>query len=209
MLAFTGSDVSPRDRGRSILGDDEMSEQDVNMADHEIADYSDRLAYATAQLSEFQELIRFADTKAAAAITISSALLSVLFVSYGPVLDLLNQRQTVWVGAVSLVFTAAFFVAFMGTAYHAFLTFLPRLEKKEYQPTIAFFLDVFNMKEEPFIQEVSTMSLEDLLENTLREVYFLSEIITRKFAAQRRCFQWLRFVLLFWALAQISVLLSQ
>jgi hypothetical protein len=191
------------------LEDDHMSEEMERATDHETASNADRLAYATGQLSEFQALIRFADTKAGAAITIASALLSVLFASYDPALNLLNEQRTVWVGAASLVFTTAFFVAFLKTAYHAFLTFLPRLEKKEYQPTIAFFLDVFHMKEEPFIREVSTMSLEDLLEDTLREVYFLSEILTQKFAAQRRCFQWLRFVLLFWALAQLTVLLSQ
>ena len=173
------------------------------------ADYSDRLLHATAQLSDFQELIRFADTKAGAAVTLESALLMVLLANYGPVLDLLSQRRNLWLGAITLAVSTLFLVAFIMVLYYAFLTFLPRLEKKAYKPTVAFFMDVSKMGEDAFIETVSSMPLDELLQHTLREIYLLSEILVLKFTAQRRCFQWLRLMLIFWAVAEVGVTVIQ
>lgn len=93
----------------------------------------------------------------------------------------------------------------MRVLYFAFLTFLPRLEKREYTQTIAFFLDVYTTGEDAFIKRVSSMTTDDLLEHLLREVFLLSEILVHRFRAQRLCFNWLRFVLVFWS-AQITIL---
>ena len=71
------------------------------LREDQASEISDRLTYATGQLSEFQQLISFVDTKAGAAITLASALLTVLFVSFGSVTDLLNQPGKLWLGAVT------------------------------------------------------------------------------------------------------------
>jgi hypothetical protein len=170
--------------------------------------YAHQLNYAFGQISEFQELIRFADTKAGAAITIESGLLAVLAPSISAMLPLLTspvKPWQFWIALPILILSFGFFVAFLGVLYYAFLTFIPRLEKREYTPTIAFFLDCYNMGEEAFIQNVSTMSPEVLLKDMLREVYLLSEILVPKFKAQRLCFTWLKFVLVFWSLAQFGI----
>ena len=95
----------------------------------------------------------------------------------------------------------------MFVLYYAFLTFLPRLRNPDHPPTVAFFGDVHAMGEAKFIHEVSSMSTEILLEHVLRQVFLLSEIVEKKFKAQATCFRGLRFVLLFWSLAQIGILI--
>jgi hypothetical protein len=179
------------------------------MKEDQTSETSERLAYATGQLSEFQQLISFADAKSGAAITLASALVTVLFASSGSVPGLLGQPGKLWLGVGVLVPSAAVFGTFVVVLHYTFQTFLPRMEKSESVRSVGFFLDVFNTGEEPFIQEVSAMPMDVLLEHTLREVYLLSKILVAKFAAQRRCFQWLRIFLIFWAVAQVAVLLAQ
>lgn len=174
-------------------------------APDQTVDVPDRLSYAADQLGQFQDLIRFADTKAGAAITVGSVLLTVRVASYDPLLELLKTNS--WSDITTLALDIGVFVAFFGVFYYTFQTLLPRLEKKEYKRTVAFFLDVFHTGEESFIKEVGSMPLEELLEHTLREVYLLSEIATVKFAAQRHCFQWLRIMLVVWAIAQVASVL--
>jgi hypothetical protein len=176
------------------------------------SDTSDRLGYATGQMKDFQDLIRFADAKAGAAITLQSGLLVILLANQAAVVDVANRHS----GVTQLLFLGSLFglsvvslITFLMVLYYAFLTLLPRLEKKEYKPSVAFFLDVFNMKEESFVSSVTNMPLPELLDHALREVYMLSEIVTAKFAAQRRCFQWLKFALIFWALSQLALLFLQ
>jgi hypothetical protein len=181
----------------------------VRETEIETCEYADQLSYALTHINEFQELIRFADTKAGAAITLVSGLLAVLLPSYDSVLSALSLPTNFWqfwIAILTLVLSTCFFITLMGVFYYAFLTFLPRLEKREYTPTVAFFLDCYNLGEDKFIQTVSSMSKEELLEHMLREVYLLSEILVPKFRAQRFCFNWLKLLLLFWSLAELSIL---
>ncbi len=172
-------------------------------------DIAERLDYASNQIGEFQELIRFADAKAGAAVTFVAALFTVLSASYGSVLELLRQLETLWIGLIVLVISLIFILTSLMVLYYAFQTFLPRVGKAgQPQETVAFFGDVVRMGEERFIEQVCTMPVEDLLQHVLREVFLLSEIVAAKFAAQRRCFQYLRVLLPVWAIAQIAVLLA-
>jgi hypothetical protein len=208
----------------------------------ELADASDRLTYALAQMSDFQELIRFFDTKVGAAVTIASALLTILFAGYGSVLDRLRNGQNIghlWLAAISLLFSVLFFVSFMMMVYFAFLTLIPRSGKAEgvrmrrlarmqkglrglvTKPTfrlgaksdnpVAFFGHVYALGEKSkgkeFVQEVSNLSLSELVQHVLWQNYLLSEILVEKFAAQTLCFRWLRLALMFWLAAQLGVLL--
>lgn len=175
-----------------------------------LGDCADQFVFGLHHISEFQELIRFADTKAGATITLVSGLLAVLLAAFDSVPCGLQQPPTswqLWVAISVLILSFCFLAAFMGVLYYAFLTFLPRLEKREYTPTIAFFLDVYKMGENEFIQNVGSMSTENLVEHVLREVYLLSEILVPKFKAQSRCFTWLKLVLAFWSLAQLGILI--
>jgi hypothetical protein len=172
----------------------------------------ERLIYASAQIRDFQELIRFADTKAGAAVTLQSGLLVLVLANHISFLNLANSQ----IGATRLWFLAILFslgilslVTFLMVIYWAFQTLLPRFDKKDYKPSVAFFVDVFNMQGDHFVKTVTNMPLSDLLDHTLREVHMLSEIITVKFAAQRRCFQWLKFALVLWATSQIALMLMQ
>ncbi len=180
-------------------------------------DCSDRLVYATAEIAQFQGLIRFADAKAGAAITFGSALLTVLVANFPNVISVLrgcSQPWQPWLGPITLLFTLLFFGAFVLVLYYAFLTLLPRLESKEDKPkpTVAFFLDVYmagkDSAGEDFVQQVSAMSPQELLEHTLREIYLLSEILRMKFKTQALCFRFLRLVLVFWVFAQVGTLLA-
>jgi len=173
---------------------------------------ADQYTYALAQISEFQELIRFADTKAGAAVTVGSGLLAVLLGVFDPVprsLTTPSASWQFWLAVAVLVFSLGFFATFITVLYYAFLTFLPRLEKREYTPTLAFFLDVYQAGEDEFIKRISAMSTENLREHLLREVFLLSEILVPKFKAQRLCFNWLRPLILCWALAQFGLLFLQ
>ena len=173
----------------------------------ETTDLADRLAHVVAQRGEFQELAGFADTKAGAAVTFASALFTVLVANYKPALTLLSHQM--WWGLIILAPGIAFFAAFLMVLYYSFLTTMPRLEKKEYKPSLDFFADVFKMGEDAYAQAVSAMPLEELLQHTLREIYMLSEILVKKFDAQRRCFEWLRVALILWAVTEVGVLLIQ
>lgn len=178
--------------------------------EHRPVEYADQLTYALTHITEFQNLIRFADAKAGAAITLVSGLLAVLLPDFNAILSALSQHPATWqfwVAVLALALSTGFFVTLVGVLSYAFLTFLPRLEKRESTPTIAFFLDCYNMGEQTFINNVRGMSTENLVEHMLREVYLLSEILVAKFRTQHLCFMWLRFVLGFWATAQISILL--
>jgi hypothetical protein len=173
----------------------------------ETIDFADRLSHAVAQRGEFQQLTGMADAKGGAAVAFATGLLTVLVGNYKPALELLSKQA--WLGILILTPGIAFFIAFMMVLYYSFLTILPRLEKKEYKPSIDFFIDVFKMGEDAYIKAASAMPLEELLQHTLREIYMLSEILVEKFDAQRRCFQWLRVTLILWAITEVGVLLAQ
>ena len=172
----------------------------------ETTDYADRLSHAVAQRGEFQALVSFADTKAGAAVTFASALFTVLVANYKPALALLSHQA--WLGLIVLALGIAFFVAFLMVLYYSFLTTLPRLEKREYKPSLDFFVDVFKMGEDAYIQAMSKTPMNELLQHTLREIYMLAEVLVQKFGAQRHCFQWLRVALLLWAVTEIGILLA-
>ncbi len=172
-------------------------------------EHASQLTYALAQIGEFQELIRFADTKAGGAITVVSGLLALLLPTFGSVNAALTSSISAWQfwnAILVLLLSVGFFLAFMSVLYHAFLTFLPRMEEREHTATIAFFLDCHNMGEDAFVQKVKTMSQEDLLDHLLREVFLLSEILVLKFMAQKRCFKAVRIALFLWSVAQIGIL---
>jgi hypothetical protein len=174
--------------------------------------YAEKFIHATAQIKDFQDLIRFADTKAGAGITIGATLTTITFVNYGIVFEMLNsglRSWNVWLASIVIATTIIFLASFFMILYYGFLTLLPRLEKKEHSATIAFFADVYNMQEDSFVDTVTAMQSDELLEHILREIYLLSEILMAKFAAQRRTFQWLRINLIFWAITQLGLLLVQ
>lgn len=139
------------------------------------------------------DYIKFADTKAAALLTIVAALGSVVGFSAERFFEWAAKSQGV-VAASALLLIAVFVLSAAMAGYHCLTALNPAVQPEH--GALCSFPDVAKMQHSDYVQQIAAIDNDRVVHDIASHTHTLSKIASAKFSAIRSATQWLGLLLL-------------